>query len=391
MKRIRFLQGMVLALCAATVPASFAQAWPAKPIRLIVPFPAGGATDIFARTLAQKLGEQLGQPVIVDNKPGAGGTIGSDLAAKAPPDGYTLLLATSSTHSIGPALSQQLPYDTVRDFTPIAHVGNAPSIMLVPNSSPAKTVREWIDYAKKNPGRLNYASSGNGTIVQLTAELFKAQAGVFIVAHPLQGHGAGHSRPDQRQGRRAVGFAAHRHAACPRRPPARAGRDLPKRTPLAPELPPSPKCCPASSPTPGSACTGRKALPADIVARVNAAANQALADPEVKDKLARLGIEPVTARRQQLATMVARRCRQMEEDHRRAQDHRVTGDCALPDETRSSTHEIRPRQSLPLRPHSRCSRATSCRPRIRWPRRPGCACCGRAATRSTPRSPRPRP
>jgi len=157
MKRIQFIQACAAALCLAASSASLAQAYPTKPIRLIVPFPAGGATDLFARTLSQKMGEKLGTTLVIDNKPGAGGAIGSDMAAKAPADGYTLLLATTSTHSIGPAITPKLPYDPVRDFTPIGHVGDAPSIMLVPNSSPAKTVREWIDYAKKNPGKLNYA------------------------------------------------------------------------------------------------------------------------------------------------------------------------------------------------------------------------------------------
>ena len=189
--------GMKTVLSAAMVlvgllgGASTAQAqtatYPTKPIRLVVPFPAGGATDIFARTLSQKLGEKLGTAVVVENKPGAGGTLGSDIVAKSTPDGYTLLLATSSTHSIGPNLNPKMPYDAVRDFTPIGQVGNAPSIMLVPNSSPAKTIQEWIDLAKKNPGRLNYASSGNGTIVQLTAELFKSQAGLFVVHIPYKG------------------------------------------------------------------------------------------------------------------------------------------------------------------------------------------------------------
>jgi tripartite-type tricarboxylate transporter receptor subunit TctC len=176
-----------MAFCMMVSVGAQAQTYPNKPIRLIVPFPAGGATDIFARTLSQKLAEKLGTSVVVDNKPGAGGTLGSDMVAKASPDAYTLLLATSSTHSIGPNLNPKMPYDAVRDFTPIGQVGNAPSIMLVPNSSPAKTVQEWIDYARKNPGRLNYASSGNGTIVQLTAELFKAQAGLFVVHIPYKG------------------------------------------------------------------------------------------------------------------------------------------------------------------------------------------------------------
>ena len=305
MKRLRFLQGMALALCAAATTASLAQAWPAKPIRLIVPFPAAGATDLFARTLAQKMGERLGASLVIDNKPGAGGAIGSDLAAKAPPDGYTLLLATTSTHSIGPAMGQKLPYDTVRDFTPIAHVGNAPSIMLVPNDSPARTVREWIDYAKKNPGRLNYASSGNGTIVQLTAELFKAQAGVFVTHIPYKGTAL--AIPDLIAGNVDVLFDSLPTGM----PHVRDGRlralgvTSQKRSPLAPELPPIADTLPGFESSTWFGLYGPKALPGDIVARVNAAANQALADPEVKDKLARLGIEPVTSTPQQLATMVA--------------------------------------------------------------------------------------
>ena len=187
MRRRQLVIGTGAAATLLLGAPAWAQAYPSKPIRLVVPFPAGGATDIFARTLSQKLGEKLGVAVVVENRPGAGGTIGSDLVAKAPADGYTLLLATSSTHSIGPALNPKMPYDAVRDFTPICHVGNAPSIMLVPNSSPAKTLKEWVDYARKNPGRLNYASSGNGTIVQLTAELFKSQAGLFLVHIPYKG------------------------------------------------------------------------------------------------------------------------------------------------------------------------------------------------------------
>src|SRR5437762_2617806 len=173
-------------LAAAAAPALAQSAWPSHPIRLVVPFPAGGATDIFARAVSNKLADKLGNAVIVDNKPGAGGAIGSDLVAKSPADGYTLLLATSSTHSIGPSLGK-LPYDAVADFTPIVHVGNAPSIMVVPNSAPAKNVKEWIEYARKNPGKLNYASSGNGTIVHLTAEYFKAQTGTFLVHIPYKG------------------------------------------------------------------------------------------------------------------------------------------------------------------------------------------------------------
>jgi tripartite-type tricarboxylate transporter receptor subunit TctC len=267
--------------------------YPTKPVRLLVPFPAGGATDIFARALSQKLPDKLGAQVVVENRPGAGGSLGSDLAAKAPADGYTLLLATTSTHTIGPAFNPRLPYDAVRDFTPIVHVGNAPSIMLVPNNSPAKTVQEWIAYARANPGRLNYASSGNGTIVQLTAELFKAQAGLFVVHIPYKGTAL--AIPDLVSGKLDVLFDSLPSGI----PHVRDGRlralgvTTAKRTPLAPDLPAIAEVLPGYESNTWFGLYGPRGLPTDIVAKVNAAVNQTLMDPEVKDKLFRLGIEPV--------------------------------------------------------------------------------------------------
>lgn len=302
MKRRSF--ALAAPLLLSTLPA-WAQSYPAKPIRLIVPFPAGGATDLFARTLSQKMSEKLGAQLVIDNKPGAGGAIGSDMAAKAQPDGYTLLLATTSTHSIGPAMSSKLPYDTVRDFTPIAHVGDAPSIMLVPNSSPAKTVREWIDYAKKNPGKLNYASSGNGTIVQLTAELFKSQAGVFVTHIPYKGTAL--AMPDLMSGKVDVLFDSLPTGL----PFVRDGRlralavTTLKRSPLVPELPTVADVLPGFESNTWFGLYGPKGMPPELVARINTAANQALSDPEIKDKLSRLGIEPVISTPQQQAAMVA--------------------------------------------------------------------------------------
>jgi len=290
----------------AASTASLAQGYPSKPVRLIVPFPAAGATDLFARTLGQKMSEKLGATLVIDNKPGAGGAIGSDMVAKAPPDGYTLLLATTSTHSIGPSITSKLPYDTVRDFSPIAHVGDAPSIMLVPVDSPAKTVREWIAYAQKNPGKLNYASSGNGTIVQLTAELFKAQAGVFVTHIPYKGTAL--AIPDLISGKVDVLFDSLPTGM----PHVRDGRlralgvTTLKRSALAPELPPIADTLPGFESNTWFGFYGPKGLPADIVARVNKAANEALADPEVKEKLSRLGIEPAApGTPEQFAKMVA--------------------------------------------------------------------------------------
>lgn len=185
----------LLALTAATLfspLASQAQipAWPAKPLRLVIPFPAGGATDIIGRTLAQKLSAVLGQTVVVDNKPGAGGAIGADLVAKAPPDGYTLLLSTSSTHSIGPALNPKIPYDAVKDFAPVGHVANAPSVLVVGQGFPQGGALDLIKQLKANPGKYNFGSSGIGTYPHLSAEMFKWRAGGLFVVHiPYRGTG----------------------------------------------------------------------------------------------------------------------------------------------------------------------------------------------------------
>jgi tripartite-type tricarboxylate transporter receptor subunit TctC len=251
------------------------------------------------------MGEKLGTTLIVDNKPGAGGAIGSDAAAKSTPDGYTLLLATTSTHSIGPAIYSKLPYDTVRDFTPIVHVGDAPSIMLVPNNSPAKTVQEWINYAKKNPGKLNYGSSGNGTIVQLTAELFQSQAGISVLHIPYKGTAL--AIPDLISGKIDVLFDALPTGM----PHVRDGRlralgvTSLKRSPLAPDLPPIADTLPGFESNTWFGLYGPKGMPADLVTRINAAANQSLSDPEVRDKLAKLGISPATSTPAQFASMVA--------------------------------------------------------------------------------------
>jgi tripartite-type tricarboxylate transporter receptor subunit TctC len=270
-----------------------------------VPFPAGGATDIFARAVSQKLGERLGTTIGVDNKPGAGGTIGSDLAAKAQPDGYTLLLATSSTHSIGPSFGGKLPYDAVADFTPISHVGNAPSIMLVPNTSPAKTVKEWIDYARKNPGKLNYASSGNGTIVHLTAEYFKAQTGLFLVHIPYRGTAL--AIPDLVSGKLDVLFDSLPSGL----PHVKEGRlralgiTSLKRSPLLPDLPAISETVPGYESVTWFGLYGPKGMAPELVSRINAALNQALQEADVKDRLARLGIEPVGGTPQQFSSMAA--------------------------------------------------------------------------------------
>jgi tripartite-type tricarboxylate transporter receptor subunit TctC len=174
-------------LLAVPVGTAFAQAYPVKPVRMVVPFPAGGATDIVGRLVAQKLSEAWGQQVIVDNRGGAGGTIGSDIAAKAPPDGYTILVATSSTHAIAPSLYSKLAYDPVRDFVPVTLLASATILLAVHPSVPAKNVRELIALGKRQPRALSFASSGNGGISHLIGEQFKSMGGIEMLHVPYKG------------------------------------------------------------------------------------------------------------------------------------------------------------------------------------------------------------
>jgi tripartite-type tricarboxylate transporter receptor subunit TctC len=297
----------LFAFCAATLIAAgaAAQTYPNKPIRLIIPFPPGGATDVLGRTLAQKLSGTLGQPVIVENKPGAGGAIGAEVAAKSVADGYTLLLATNSTHVIGPLLNSKTSYHPQNDFTPIVHLANVPNLLLVNNAVPAKNVRELIALAKAKPGSLNYASSGNGTIVHLTTELFKAQAGVFITHIPYRGTAM--AIPDMVGGQIHVLFDSLVSAL----PHVKEGRlralaiTSLRRSPLAPDVPTV-----AESGLPGFESNtwfglyGPKGLAVDQTAKLNAAVNQVLADKDMQERLAKLGADPAGGSAAQFVAVV---------------------------------------------------------------------------------------
>jgi len=182
---LRFPASAALLVLACT--AAGAADYPTKPIRWISPWPPGGANDVFSRDIGRKLSDAFGQPVIVDNRPGAAGTIGSDVAAKAPADGYTLVMGSSPTHAIAPSLYPQLPYDPVRDFTAVTLVGTVPNVLVVHPALAAKSVKELIALAKASPGQLNFASAGNGTSQHLSGELFKTLAGVEMVHVPYKG------------------------------------------------------------------------------------------------------------------------------------------------------------------------------------------------------------
>lgn len=292
------------AAAAATATATAITYPAARPIRMIVPFPAGGATDILARALSQKLGEKIGQTVVVENRPGAGGTIGADAAAKAPADGYTLLLATSSTHSIGPAVNPRIPYNAETDFTPIAYVASSPNIVLVPNSSPSKSMREFVEHARKNPGRLNYASSGNGTIVHLTTEYFKARSDTFILHIPYRGTAL--AMPDLISGKVDVLF----DSLVTGMPHVKDGKlralavTTLQPTALAPGLPTVAESLPGFESITWFGLYGPRAMPADLTVKINQAVNAALQDADVKERFARLGAEPAGGTPLAFSTMV---------------------------------------------------------------------------------------
>jgi len=296
-----------VALLIATSLASQAQVWPERSVRLVVPFPAGGATDAIARVIAQRVSKDIGQQIVVDNRAGAGGTIGAAEAAKAAPDAYTLLLTTSSTHAISPHLMPKLPYDAVKDFTPIAHLADAASVLLVTPSLPVKTVAELIAYAKKHPGELNYASSGNGTIVHLTTEAFKAQAGIFMTHVPYKGTAL--AIPDVIAGSVQVLIDAIPSGM----PHVRSGRlralavTGDKRSALVPELPTVAEAGLAGfSSVTWFGLYAPRGMKADLVERVHEAFERAAHAPDVVQSLAKLGVEPAPlGTPAQFAAMVA--------------------------------------------------------------------------------------
>jgi len=300
-----FVRLLVATLIAPLMAgAALAQAWPgAKPIRMVIPFPAGGATDIVGRTVAQKLGAALNQQIVIDNKPGAGGSLGADIVAKAPADGYTILISTSSTHSIGPALNPKLPYDAFRDFTPIVHAANAPSVLVVGKDFPAATAQELVALLKKNPGKFNFGSSGIGTYPHLAAEMFKWRAGGLFVVH-IPYRGTGLVITDLVAGQ--IGFlmdsivSAQPHISSARvRPLAVSGARRSNTLPNVPTF--------AEVGVLGMDFSNwfgvfaPPGTPPEIVRRLNRELNAVLKSPEVIDRLEKVGAEVVGSTPEQFA------------------------------------------------------------------------------------------
>jgi len=290
----RFFIAIAAAIALAVPGLASGQAYPAKPIHFIVPYPAGGPLDTVARLLGQKVSESVRQPVIVENRPGAGGNIGADLVAKSPPDGYTILMGAVATHAINPTLYAHIPYDPVKDFAPVTQVASTPNVLVVNPSLPVASVKEFIAYAKAHPDALNFGSGSTGSAGHLAGELFKAMAGVRMVHVPYKG--AGPAMQDLIGGRIQLMFDNLASSLAQ----MRAGRvkalavTTAKRSSLAPELPTI-----AESGLPGfdiSTWFGVFApggTPRDVVERLHAEFVKALADPAVRETMLKLGAEPV--------------------------------------------------------------------------------------------------
>lgn len=296
----------LLALCAlALLPfAAGAQgAWPVKPVKVIVPFPAGGPTDVLARAVGDRLGARLGQPVIVENKPGAGGAIGTDFVAKSAPDGYTLVLATSSTHSVNPYLSK-VPYDPQKDFTPVIWLGNAARVLVVPPSLGVGNLGELIALAKQSPGKLNYASSGVGSVVHLATEHFASLAGVRLTHVPYKG--IQQSVPDLISGQVAILFdnimTVQQHVKSGR---LRAlGISSTTASPLLPGVPPIAQTLPGFESKTWFGIYGPAGMPAAIGERLNRDLNAVLLEPGIRERFDQLGFEPAGGSPAEFARMV---------------------------------------------------------------------------------------
>ena len=291
-----------VALWLAGTAAPMAQDYPTHTIKIIVPTGVGGITDLLARMMGNSISDQLGQPVIIDNRPGAGGTIGTRLVAQSPPDGYTLLMAFPS-HAANPALYLHLPYDSEKDFAPISMVTKVSEILLVPNSSPAKSIPEFIELARK--GQLNYASVGVGSMAHLATELFLATAGVKMTHIPYR------SVPEAQQAVMSGGVAAFFDTPITALPQVKAGTvralgiSTSKRLAIAPDLPTI-----AEAGLPGYEVTGWNGLlapantPRPIVDKLNKAIVTALRSPEVQKLLAEQGLEPAGNSPEEFASLM---------------------------------------------------------------------------------------
>ena len=293
--------GLVMQSAQAQTAAN--AVWPTKPVKIVVTFPPGGAPDTLARILADKWGQATGLTFTVDNKPGAGGNIGADFVAKSAADGTTLLIATVGTHAINPALYAKMPYDNIKDFTPVSFLASTPNLLVVNNNVPAKTVKELIALAGKTP--LTFGSSGSGTSIHLSGELFNTLAGVKMQHIPYKGRAQ--AIPDLLGGRISMIFDNMPSAL----PLVKSG-DIraiavtsATRSPAAPNIPTIAEAgLPGFEATSWFALMAPAGMPKDVLARINAETIRVMTLPDVKEKLSTLGLDAAPASPESLASLI---------------------------------------------------------------------------------------
>ena len=282
-----------------------AQQYPSKPIRLMVPFPPGGSTDIVARIVAQKLGTQLGQQLVIENRGGAGGTLGTSVVAKAPPDGYTLVVGTTSTHVVAPSVYQKLEYDPVKDFAPISLMAVTPYLLVVNPNVQAKSVKDLVELMKAQPGKLNYASAGVGSTTHLAMEMLKGASKTYALHIPYNGNGPAGTAVIAGQVEILFGSlpAVLAHAKSGRVRALAVG--TPKRSPSLPEVPTV-----AESGYPGFdaslwlAIMAPAGTPAPVIERLNREIIAAVSSKDTAETLDKNGAEPLTSTPAELAAMI---------------------------------------------------------------------------------------
>jgi tripartite-type tricarboxylate transporter receptor subunit TctC len=296
----------ILALAAASLSApAFGQGYPNRPIRLVVPYAAGGVSDIMGRALAQKLGELIGQPMIVENRPGAAGALGTDATAKSAPDGYTIVLSSLTAYAIAPNMNKSVTYDPVKDFSAIGGVAIAPNILTVSASAPFNTLKELVDYAKANPGKLTFGSSGVGSIGHLSGEVLRTSVGAQMLHVPYKS--AGVAYPDMFAGNVSMVFdtlpSAIQHIRSGKAKPIAVLSD--KRSPLLPEVPTfSEAGFPEATLRFWFGLHGPANMPAPVVQKLNETLNHALAAPDLRERFSTLGADPYPTTPQQLTELV---------------------------------------------------------------------------------------
>lgn len=291
---------------AAGEPASAQGDYPgSKVVTIIVPFAAGGTTDLLGRILADRLGARLGGKFIVENRPGAGGNTGVAAAARAPADGYTLTMGTVSSHAINPGVYAKMPYDHIKDFAPISQVASVPNILMVNIDLPAKTVPELIDLLKKNPGKYSFGSSGAGTSTHMAAELFKVSTGTDMAHVPYRS--SGQVTQDLLSGQIQVSFDNITIAW----PHVQAGKiralatATPKRLDVAPDLPALSEFIPGYDASSWHGFFAPSGVPKEIVAKLSAETQAIMREPAVIEQLKKLGVDPVGSSQEQFAAHIA--------------------------------------------------------------------------------------